>query len=376
MSLDVRSVRSFVFNKLTQVSSPSALPPIFTFLPKESSVLAVNYPNTLEDAKLNENWLYVTQKFDESVTQVNYIYNPSISVNSDDANINRMTSNDDRYLGQLYIPPNYSVHFYKSNPVDDGFVTSPDLTLLPNTSVQDASEIVLKTGELLVSKDLHVISAPFVIAFQLETLYKMIFNVCTKNRQYFVGPDKSINDVYIPGQTTCDKFMTSHCSSNVHESDEVCSCFKRQKLLDFQYGKDANVSVQCFDKSCLESSVSYKTNRMRLASNCSLSICQKVVESSKVLQNIKNDNIVCAKDDTATTLPPVPTKTTNPVHEQSSANDHYNEASAVIPPVSTTKIIDVEYPWYAWLFVGLTIATFIATFIVFFVRRKQSSSIY
>ena len=371
MAVDAISIRSNVFNKLTQVSSPSALPPIFTLLPNEQGKTAINYPDTFQDAKLNQNWLHITKLFNNNVSQVNYIYNADIKVDQNDSNINRITSNDSLYLDQLYVPPNYFVHFYKTNPVENKSITAPDLTLSPNTTVSDASTLTLTSGEQLInSNTVKSINAPFIIVYQSETLYDMVFNACTKNQQYFVGPDKSISEVYVAGQTTCDKFMNFHCSSNAHENDDVCRCFQRQKLLDFQYGKDLSISVQCFDKVCLESNTAYKTNTMRLADDCSLAICEKVVKTSKVLQNIKNDNIVCAKDTKATNLPPLPKKT-NSSNEQSNGNNQYNNASSNTPPKSTTRTTDTEYPWYAWLFLGLTIVMFITVFILFFVRRKK-----
>lgn len=374
MALDVVSVRSDVYNKLTQVVSPSALPPLLILLPHTNNNAneAKNYPDTLSDAKLHENWLYITNVLDNSVTQINYIFSATVSVDEKDNNINRIISDNKLYLDQFYVPPNYKVHFYKTNPIENQTIASPDLTIEPNTTVNNTNSLILSSGERLinVNGDVKTMNAPFVIVQKLESLFDMVFNTCTKNQQYFVGPSQSLSDVYIGGQTTCDRFMNSYCSSNAHANEDVCTCFQRQKLLDFQYGKDANISVQCFDKACLESNTAYKNNDMRLADNCSLSICQKVIDNSKVLNNVNNDNIVCAKDNQATTLPPIPKKT-NTSNEQSNANDQYNNASSNVPPRSTTRTTDREYPFYAWLFLGLTIVMFIIVFILFFVRRKK-----
>jgi hypothetical protein len=221
-------------------------------------------------------------------------------------------------LFSYYIPPQYSIIFFKDNPSNHIPKTIAQLEQSSNFLEVDAchGNPILSNGESFwinnddtpvppnigpTNCDIKVAplnfthNAPFFVIIEEENFTSVIIDMCTSNRDVIIGAS-SLNDVWFPQSPGCDSYISNLCSlSNIENTEfaETCACFTQQAALNRQY-PNLNVSVCSFgtssigdiNKSCAFNTKSYKTATM--LSNCaSFAQCeQSIVNPNHVATNV------------------------------------------------------------------------------------------
>ena len=208
--------------------------------------------------------------------------------------------NLDNILTSFYVPPNYAMTFFKTNPVGAAVGSIPYARFQPgslvvNTCVQ---QLTLTDGSFLTSGDSSgctAHNAPYLVITEVEEFGNMIVEMCKDSRPIQLGTAlNSLNTTWKPQTAGCDNYMTAVCNmSNTVDTEfnAACSCYRQKITLDNTYGEALNVPVCCFgkdpsgdiSKSCAFNVEAYKTSEM--AKNCcSFAECQQVVNRSTDMQ--------------------------------------------------------------------------------------------
>ncbi len=243
--------------------------------------------------------------------EINYL--PSIS-----STASNIFSDPLARLFSYYIPPQYSIIFFKENPCNHIPNTIAQLEQSSNFLEVDAchGNPILSNGESFwinnnttpippnvgpTNCDISIAplnfthNAPYFVILEEENFTSIIINMCTSKQDVIIG-NSSLNDVWFPQSPGCDSFVSNLCSlSNIESTEfvETCACFTQQASLNRQY-PNLNVSVCSFgtssigdiNKSCAFNTKSYKTATM--LSNCaSFAQCeQSIVNPNHVATNI------------------------------------------------------------------------------------------
>lgn len=268
-------------------------------------------------------------------SQINYL--------PKDAVLGNMFSNLDDRLYSWYVPPNYTVIFFKTDPTLSLPSSIPRLVQMGDTLMVDACLGVpflndgitpfwdpvpgidyCSTGGSMFFDH----TAPFVVVIQNESYNSTIISMCLANKQVSLGTN-SLNEVWYPQSPGCDAFMSNLCATPDTSTQEVCSCFTQQAELQKQY-PNINISVCSFGSmvsgsipaSCAFNPLAYKTQAM--LKNC--------VSFAQCVSNSQNPMVQCMGD--FVQLPQVAVVT------------------PTITPAQYTSETDI--PFYAWILLGLS----------------------
>lgn len=263
-------------------------------------------------------------------SQINYLRNTKLNIESS------IFSEIDALLFSFYIPPHYTVIFFKEDPTGSPKKTLETL-MNSETSLKLSnnylavnlcrSKLTMGDGSFFLSNadydattqcvtpsktdlglpfetDARNLShmAPWFVLIKNEEFSDLLIDMCVKNREVFIG-DNNLKSVWGPQTTGCDKLMNTLCNmTNVSSTKykETCSCYTQQSKLNREFGKDLKVPVCCFgsddsgdiDKSCAFNAKSYKTAAM-LKNCCSFAECS--VASTQISEQsfTKSTGVTC-----------------------------------------------------------------------------------
>lgn len=292
-------------------------------------------------------------------------------------------------LLSLYVPPNYRVYFFSSDPRHTPVsqcLQEAHANIPPQTTFPSLFDVELTNGsKLLIARDsrnrvitdpdsgavVHSVkyNAPYVVVCRLESYEDIVRDMCTLNRQVNIG-DTTLNDVWTAQTKECDSFMLGYCRSSKTSGDRSCNCFIQQARLNSKYGPEAGVPVTCFGSDvtqgdelpCAQDNKAYKTFEM-IQNNCTLPVCQKVVNGSVILQQAAADagigSIKCEQQVVQIPKPKSPNEVTGHMGEVNNTTDPQ------VVYAARTEITTTSIPTWVWGILGGGVFLFIVFLFVY-----------
>jgi hypothetical protein len=307
--------------------------PLYYF-PSNCPPVTAEGVSTIPDPTNNCLRVITRASFDPSVlshtSQINYLphgKNPIVT----------STLSKSGFLISYYIPPQYTIIFFEKDPsivspktqMDKGQVLVQsnnfimENTCIANLKLANGDNFFTGLENAQTYNELYSAcfpqptdasdptsapplklghKAPFFLLIEEEYFSNMIVDMCVSGRNITVGTT-SLNTVWHPQTSGCDKFITSLCAMSGVEKTEyapLCSCFTQQAALDKAYGTSQNVPVCCFGteesgdvtKSCAFNDQAYKTSDM-LHNCCSFAECETIVLKSNMGQKTEETGAVC-----------------------------------------------------------------------------------
>jgi hypothetical protein len=253
--------------------------------------------------------------------------------------------------GLLYswtVPPNYRIYFTRWSPATVPLRNNQVFSYGPGETMVNVKQLAPLQGTvpfLNQRDDVTRHYCPYLILVRLETMETMLYNMCTNQVPYVWG-SVSLNTIWAPQSSGCDRYMNFVCAQN--PSDDRCVCYMEQDQLNRRYGTSLNVPACCFGARCAQSELAYKTSQM-LQQCCSFAVCQTVVAQTPALKT-GNGTIECAGSLVQYPVEPVPANTSP-------------DLANVSVSIAIELLTDTMFPIWVWICLGLSALLFVSLLI-------------